>query len=123
MSAMARIAYMQALENMGPKLPVCGVAPPDEDQGSDALVPGILTNVSPGNDPTQHPGSGGGPVSQREATILMSVIFLLITASTLVAGVFLAAFIKAVHSGQFDDDRSPAVRILNDTPPSNNEIK
>lgn len=53
----------------------------------------------------------------------MSVIFLLITASTLVAGVFLVAFIKAVQSGQFDDDRSPAVRILNDTPPSNNEIK
>lgn len=44
----------------------------------------------------------------------MSVIFLLITASTIVAGVFLAAFIRAVRKGQFDDDLSPAVRILNE---------
>jgi cbb3-type cytochrome oxidase maturation protein len=42
----------------------------------------------------------------------MNVIFLLITASTIVAGVFLAAFMWAVKSGQFDDDRSPAVRML-----------
>lgn len=82
-----------------------------------------LTNVSRAADPTQHTAFRPDPVSQREATDLMSVIFLLITASTLVAGVFLVAFIKAVQSGQFDDDRSPAVRILNDTPPSNNEIK
>ena len=47
----------------------------------------------------------------------MSVIFLLITASTLVAGVFLVAFIWAVRRGQFDDDISPAVRILNDPSP------
>lgn len=47
----------------------------------------------------------------------MSVIFLLIAASTLVAGVFLAAFIRAVRTGQFDDDRSPAVRILHDHAP------
>ncbi|MBK6754192.1 MAG: cbb3-type cytochrome oxidase assembly protein CcoS [Flavobacteriales bacterium] len=46
----------------------------------------------------------------------MNVIFLLITASTLVAGVFLVAFILAVRNGQFDDDKSPAVRILNDPP-------
>ena len=53
----------------------------------------------------------------------MSVIFLLITASTLVAGVFLVAFIRAVRHGQFDDDKSPAVRILNDPLPTSNEIK
>ena len=47
----------------------------------------------------------------------MSVIFLLITASTFVAGVFLVAFIWAVRKGQFDDDLSPAVRILNEPPP------
>jgi len=56
---------------------------------------------------------------------LMSVIFLLITASTFVAGIFLVAFIWAVRHGQFDDDLSPAVRILNDTtiprPVSKNE--
>jgi cbb3-type cytochrome oxidase maturation protein len=44
----------------------------------------------------------------------MSVIFLLVAASTLVAGVFLAAFLWAVRSGQYEDDRSPAVRILNE---------
>lgn len=46
----------------------------------------------------------------------MNVIFLLIAASSLVAGVFLVAFILAVRNGQFDDDKSPAVRILNDPP-------
>jgi len=51
----------------------------------------------------------------------MSVIFLLISASTLVAVFFLAAFIWAVRHGQFDDDRSPAVRILNDPSPPSNE--
>jgi len=48
----------------------------------------------------------------------MNVIFLLIAASTLVAVLFLAAFIWAVRSGQFEDDRSPAVRILGDHKPS-----
>ena len=47
----------------------------------------------------------------------MSVIFLLITASTLVAGLFLVAFLWAVRAGQFEDDRSPAVRILNESTP------
>ena len=44
----------------------------------------------------------------------MSVIFLLITASTFVAGLFLVAFAWAVRHGQFDDYLSPAVRILDD---------
>ena len=44
----------------------------------------------------------------------MNVIFLLITASTLVAGIFLAAFLWAIRSGQYEDDRSPAVRLLSD---------
>ncbi|HQW42013.1 MAG: cbb3-type cytochrome oxidase assembly protein CcoS [Flavobacteriales bacterium] len=52
----------------------------------------------------------------------MSVIFLLIAASTLVAAVFLAAFIRAVRSGQYDDDRSPAVRMLHDHPPAPNSL-
>ena len=47
----------------------------------------------------------------------MSVIFLLISASTLVAGIFLVAFAWAVRNGQFEDDRSPAVRILDDEDP------
>lgn len=48
----------------------------------------------------------------------MSVIFLLIAVSTLVALFFLAVFIQAVKSGQFDDDRSPAVRMLKDQAPA-----
>ncbi|MCB0791489.1 MAG: cbb3-type cytochrome oxidase assembly protein CcoS [Flavobacteriales bacterium] len=45
----------------------------------------------------------------------MNVIFLLIAASTVVALVFLGAFFWAVRTGQFDDDRSPAVRILGES--------
>ena len=48
----------------------------------------------------------------------MTIIFLLIAASTIVALVFLAAFTWAVKSGQFEDDRSPAVRILGDHLPT-----
>ncbi|UTW61162.1 cbb3-type cytochrome oxidase assembly protein CcoS [bacterium SCSIO 12741] len=44
----------------------------------------------------------------------MSVIFLLILVSLLVAGGFLIAFLWAVKSGQYEDDYSPAVRILFD---------
>lgn len=51
----------------------------------------------------------------------MDVILLLITASTLVAGVFLVAFAWASRTGQFDDDRSPAVRILDEPLPLKNE--
>lgn len=42
----------------------------------------------------------------------MSVIFILITISMLVAGSFLLAFFWAVKSGQYDDDQTPAIRIL-----------
>lgn len=48
----------------------------------------------------------------------MPVIFLLITASTLVAGIFLVAFVWAVSSGQYEDDRSPAVRMLSADEPN-----
>ncbi|MEZ4756236.1 MAG: cbb3-type cytochrome oxidase assembly protein CcoS [Flavobacteriales bacterium] len=48
----------------------------------------------------------------------VNVIFLLIAASTVVALLFLAAFTWAVRSGQFDDDRSPGVRILGDAKPT-----
>lgn len=44
----------------------------------------------------------------------MSVIFVLIGISILVALSFLVAFLWAVRSGQYDDDYSPAVRILFD---------
>ena len=44
----------------------------------------------------------------------MSVIFMLIAAGAVVAGGFLAAFVWAVRSGQFDDTATPAVRVLLD---------
>ena len=44
----------------------------------------------------------------------MSVIYLLITISIVVAIVFFGAFIKAVKSGQYDDDYTPSVRMLFD---------
>jgi len=42
----------------------------------------------------------------------MSVIILLIIFSVIVATAFLVAFIWAVKSGQFDDTKSPSVRML-----------
>ncbi len=44
----------------------------------------------------------------------MSVIYLLISVSICVAVFFLIAFIKAVKSGQYDDDYTPSVRMLFD---------
>ncbi len=44
----------------------------------------------------------------------MTVIFLLIMVSLIVALGFLGAFIWATRSGQFDDDYTPSVRILLD---------
>ncbi len=44
----------------------------------------------------------------------MSVIFFLIGIGIVVAGGFLAAFIWAVRTGQYDDDYAPSVRILFD---------
>ena len=42
----------------------------------------------------------------------MTIIFLLIGISLLVALAFLAAFLWAVRSGQYDDDYTPSVRML-----------
>ncbi len=44
----------------------------------------------------------------------MSVMFILIGCSLLLAICFLAAFIWSVRSGQMDDDYTPSVRILFD---------
>jgi len=48
----------------------------------------------------------------------MSVIIVLLIASISVAALFLAAFLWGVRSGQFEDDFSPASRILFDDKPS-----
>ncbi|HSI69896.1 MAG TPA: cbb3-type cytochrome oxidase assembly protein CcoS [Gillisia sp.] len=42
----------------------------------------------------------------------MSVIYVLLTISIIVAIIFFIAFIVAVRNGQFDDDYTPSVRIL-----------
>ncbi|MBX3239897.1 MAG: cbb3-type cytochrome oxidase assembly protein CcoS [Chitinophagaceae bacterium] len=42
----------------------------------------------------------------------MSVIIILLLVSISVAGLFLAAFIWSVKSGQYEDDYSPSSRIL-----------
>jgi len=44
----------------------------------------------------------------------MSVIYLLISISIVVAIGFFVAFVKAVKSGQYDDDYTPSVRMLFD---------
>lgn len=44
----------------------------------------------------------------------MSVFIILIAASILVAGGFLAAFLWSVRDGQYDDDYTPSVRMLFD---------
>ena len=52
----------------------------------------------------------------------MSVIYLLISISIVVAAVFLYIFIRAVKSGQFDDDYTPSIRILFDDDPKTKKI-
>lgn len=42
----------------------------------------------------------------------MSVIYILLTISIIVAIVFFIAFIIAVRNGQFDDSYTPSVRML-----------
>jgi cbb3-type cytochrome oxidase maturation protein len=44
----------------------------------------------------------------------MSVIIILLVVSISIAGLFLVAFLWSVNDGQFDDDNSPAQRILFD---------
>jgi len=51
----------------------------------------------------------------------MSVIYLLITISIIVALLFLYAFLRAVRQGQFDDDYTPSVRMLFDDEIKNKE--
>jgi len=44
----------------------------------------------------------------------MTILFFLMAMSAVVALGFLYLFIRAVRSGQFDDDTTPAMRILLD---------
>ena len=53
----------------------------------------------------------------------MSAIFILVGVSIVTATGFLAAFIWSVKNGQYDDDYSPAVRILFDEKKSEEKNK
>ena len=53
----------------------------------------------------------------------MSVIYLLISISILVAIVFFIAFIMAVKKGQYDDDYTPSVRMLFDDELINSKVE
>lgn len=49
--------------------------------------------------------------------IIMSVIIILLAASISIALLFLVAFILSVNKGQYDDEKSPPVRMLFDEKP------
>ncbi len=53
----------------------------------------------------------------------MSVIYILISISIVVAVIFLFAFFRAVKTGQYDDDYTPSVRILFDDELKKTETK
>lgn len=58
----------------------------------------------------------------------MGIMFVLILISLVVAVGFLLAFFRAVRGGQFDDDETPAIRILFDekldsSPPSSTKVE
>jgi cbb3-type cytochrome oxidase maturation protein len=60
----------------------------------------------------------------RGKTNKMSVVIILIISSLVVAGGFLVAFLWSVKKGQFDDIKTPAMRILfEDKPPKTQETK
>jgi len=64
---------------------------------------------------------GGGPIYLAPKFFSMEIIFVLIAISLVVAGGFLAAFFWAVKAGQYDDDYTPAIRILFDDKPVTEE--
>jgi len=48
----------------------------------------------------------------------MSVIIILLLASISVAALFLVAFLWSVKTGQYDDEKSPPIRMLLDSVPA-----
>ena len=57
---------------------------------------------------------------------LMSVIYMLISISTIVVGLFLFLYLRAIRSGQYEDVESPAIRMLFEdelVPPAQEEDK
>ncbi|RME74323.1 MAG: cbb3-type cytochrome oxidase assembly protein CcoS [Planctomycetota bacterium] len=56
-----------------------------------------------------------GPAGGRRATAV-SVLYIVLPVSLLLAAAAVASFVWAVRSEQYDDTESPAVRILDDEP-------
>jgi cbb3-type cytochrome oxidase maturation protein len=55
-----------------------------------------------------------GSFTPSKHTPSVSVLFILVIASLLVAGCALAAFLWAVKDGQMEDTKASAMRVLND---------
>lgn len=53
----------------------------------------------------------------------MEILYLMIICSVSLAVIFLVIFIISAKSGQFDDNESPAVRILLDDKKSSSDIE
>lgn len=53
----------------------------------------------------------------------MEVIFVLIAISLILAGSFLFLFFRAMKGGQFDDNHTPAIRILFENEPKAKDKK
>ena len=53
----------------------------------------------------------------------MSILFVLLIASLVLALGFLAGFVWAVRSGQFDDRCTPAMRVVADGEEPGNDVK
>lgn len=53
----------------------------------------------------------------------MSVLFILVGASLVLAAGFLIAFIISIRNGQYDDEYTPSVRILFDDAPKTSSPK
>lgn len=72
-----------------------------------------MTKITPAHDPPL--GRWPRPADNlRQNCASVKVLVLLIAVSLVVALGFLAAFIWATRNGQFDDDQTPALRILHD---------
>ncbi len=80
--------------------------------------PGLLMNISTSLDDSQVTKLSAA-LSLHRNFLTMSVIVILLTVSVAIAAVFLAAYLWSVSRGQFEDDVSPASRILFEDEPLN----
>lgn len=85
------------------------------EKGRKTVTAMSLTKITPHSDPRQqHVRRPLLPCILIQKATAMGVIFVLIIISLIVALGFLAAFLWAVRSGQYEDDYTPSMRILLD---------